>query len=187
MSTACLLLAAAMSLSVTAASPTAQTRKKSNLNAIVASRLPALGHRNWIVIADSAYPLQTSPGIETITVKDTQIEAVKQVLAILKKAKHVRPSIFLDAELTYVPDKHSPGISDFRKKLDAALRGQPVQRVPHEEIIAKLDEAGKTFKVLLIKTPHIQPYTSVFIQLECGYWSDAAEKEMRNAMKSGGR
>jgi hypothetical protein len=28
--------------------------------------LPLLGHRNWIVIADSAYPWQTAPGIETI-------------------------------------------------------------------------------------------------------------------------
>ncbi|MBV6457650.1 MAG: hypothetical protein HONBIEJF_00767 [Fimbriimonadaceae bacterium] len=187
MSTACLLIAAAMSLSVTTAKPAVQARKKSSLDSLVASRLPALGHRNWIVIADSAYPLQTSPGIETITVSDTQLDAVKAVLGQLKKAKHVRPSIFLDAELTYVPDKHSPGISDFRKKLDGVLKGQPVQRVLHEEIIAKLDEAGKAFKVLLIKTPHIQPYTSVFIQLECGYWSDTAEQEMRSAMKSGGR
>lgn len=185
MSTACLLLAAAMSLSVTAAKPATQTRKKSNLDSLVSTRLPALGHRNWIVVADAAYPLQTSPGIETITVNDSQTDAVQRVLAILKKAKHVRPSIFLDAELTYVPDKHSPGISDFRKKLEATLKGQPVQRVLHEEIIAKLDEAGKTFKVLLIKTPHIQPYTSVFIQLECGYWSDEAERSMREAMKSG--
>jgi hypothetical protein len=28
--------------------------------------LPLLGHRNWIVVVDSAYPWQTSPGIETV-------------------------------------------------------------------------------------------------------------------------
>ena len=28
--------------------------------------LPLLGHRNWIAVVDSAYPLQTSAGIETI-------------------------------------------------------------------------------------------------------------------------
>ena len=28
--------------------------------------MPYLGHRNWIVIADMAYPLQTNPGIKTI-------------------------------------------------------------------------------------------------------------------------
>ena len=28
--------------------------------------LPLLGHRNWIVVTDMAYPLQTNPGIKTI-------------------------------------------------------------------------------------------------------------------------
>ena len=32
----------------------------------VQQELPLLGHRNWIMIVDSAYPLQVSPGIETI-------------------------------------------------------------------------------------------------------------------------
>ena len=52
-----------------------------------------------------------------------------------------------------------------------------------EQIIAKLDEAGKTFKVLLIKTPLTKPYTSVFFQLECGYWNADSEKQLRDAMK----
>lgn len=33
---------------------------------LLTRRLPELGHRNWIVIADSAYPSQVAPGIETI-------------------------------------------------------------------------------------------------------------------------
>src|SRR5665213_988847 len=32
---------------------------------VLDERLPLYGHRNWIVIADSAYPLQSAPGIET--------------------------------------------------------------------------------------------------------------------------
>ena len=44
-------------------------------------------------------------------------------------------------------------------------------------------EAGKTFKVLLIKTTLTKPYTSVFFQLECGYWNAEAEKSLRDAMK----
>ncbi|MCU0782363.1 MAG: hypothetical protein MUF04_14880, partial [Akkermansiaceae bacterium] len=34
--------------------------------ALLASELPRLGHRNFIVIADSAYPLQSAPGIRTV-------------------------------------------------------------------------------------------------------------------------
>ena len=30
----------------------------------VQEELPLLGHRNWIVIVDSAYPLQTSRGLK---------------------------------------------------------------------------------------------------------------------------
>ena len=42
--------------------------------------LPRFGHRNWIVIADSAYPAQTAPGIETIVTDEHQLAVVKAVL-----------------------------------------------------------------------------------------------------------
>jgi hypothetical protein len=67
------------------------------------------------------------------------------------------------------------------------LADKSAQVLPHEQIIAKLDEAGKTFKVLLIKTPLALPYTSVFFQLDCGYWNAASEKELRDAMRAAGQ
>jgi hypothetical protein len=149
----------------------------------LANELPLLGHRNWIVVADSAYPLQTAPGIETIYAGADQLEVVKSVLAALARSPHVKPAIFTDAELKFVAETNAPGISDYRAALAKILAHQPVQSMPHEQIIAKLDEAGKTFKVLIIKTPLAKPYTSVFFQLECGYWSDAAEQQLREAMK----
>jgi hypothetical protein len=146
-------------------------------------QLPLLGHRNWIVVADSAYPLQTAPGIETIYVDADQIEVVKGVIAELAKTKHVKPNIYTDAELKFVPEKSAPGISEYRDSLDKVLANQPAQVLPHEQIIGKLDEAGKTFKVLIIKTTLTKPYTSVFFQLQCGYWNDASETELRQLMK----
>lgn len=157
-----------------------------SLETMLKAKIPALGHRNWIVVADSAYPLQTAPGIETVTVNMSQIEAVKVVLSALAKTKHVRPNIMVDKELQFVPESDAKGITAYRKSLDGLLKGKTVSRELHEDIIAKLDEAGKTFKILLIKTPHTQPYTSVFFQLECGYWSGDAEARMREAMKNGG-
>ena len=35
-------------------------------NQRLAEAMPLLGHRNWILVVDSAYPLQISPGIETV-------------------------------------------------------------------------------------------------------------------------
>jgi len=145
--------------------------------------LPLLGHRNWIVVADSAYPLQTAPGIETIYIDADQLEVVKGVIAQLAKTKHVKPTIYTDAEMKFVAETNAPGITTYRDGLAIVLTNQPVQVLPHEQIIGKLDEAGKTFKVLLIKTSLTKPYTSVFFQLECGYWNAESEKQLRAAMK----
>ena len=103
--------------------------------------LPLLGHRNWIVVADAAYPLQTAPGIQTIYVEADQIEVVKGVLAELAKTKHVKPTIYTDAEMKFVAEMNAPGIGTYRDALANLLSNQPAQTLPHEKIIAKLDEA----------------------------------------------
>jgi D-ribose pyranose/furanose isomerase RbsD len=146
--------------------------------------IPLLGHRNWVVVVDSAYPLQIAPGIETVYADADQLAVVKGVLAELAKATHVKPTIYTDAELKFVAETNAPGITAYRKGLASVLTNQTVQVLPHEQIIGKLDEAGKTFKVLVIKTPFTKPYTSVFLQLECGYWTAESEKQLRAAMKA---
>ena len=146
------------------------------------AELPLLGHRNWIVIADAAYPWQTAEGIETVYTDADQIQVTKTVLDALAKTKHVKPIIYTDAELKHVAEADAPGVTAYRKQLTKLLAKRDVQVLPHEEIIKKLDEAGKTFHVLLLKTKHIQPYTSVFLQLDCGYWNAGAEKRLRDAI-----
>jgi hypothetical protein len=147
-------------------------------------QLPLLGHRNWIVIADSAYPLQTAPGIETLYVDADQLEVVGFVLAELAKSRHVKPIIYTDAELKYVPENRASGITSYRQELEHLIANRAVYKLPHEEIITKLDEAGKTFKVLLVKTHLTLPYTSVFLQLDCAYWNAESEKDLRAALKA---
>ena len=144
--------------------------------------LPLLGHRNWIAVVDSAYPLQTSAGIETVDTNADQLEVVKTVLYQLAKARHVRPIIFTDAELKAVPESDAAGVTAYREALTNLLGKTEAQSLPHEEIISRLDEAGKTFHILVLKTTLTIPYTSVFIRLECGYWSADAEKRLREAM-----
>ncbi|QEG43130.1 RbsD/FucU domain-containing protein [Roseimaritima ulvae] len=147
------------------------------------SQLPLLGHRNWIVIADSAYPAQTAAGIKTVYTGEKQLEVVREVLALVAEQSHVRGKVFTDAELTHVPEQYAKGISDYRAGLEKALQDQDVTSLPHGEIISMLDEAGQTFQVLVLKTDLTLPYTSVFIRLDCGYWSDAAEEQLRAAIE----
>ena len=148
----------------------------------VEQRLPAYGHRNWICIVDAAYPAQVSPGVETIVTGADQLTVVREVLAAIKKAPHVTPVALLDAELTAVPEVHAPGINDYRQNLDRLLEGFLIERTPHETIIRDLDRAGSLVHVLILKTNLLLPYTSVFLRLECGYWSAEKEASLRAAL-----
>lgn len=152
---------------------------------VIADRLPLYGHRNWIVIADSAYPAQAREGIETIVAGAGQLEVLKAALAGVAASKHVRANVLLDRELQFVREEDAPGADEYRKELDALLANANRQTLPHEAIIERLNKTGETFKILLIKTTMTVPYTSVFLQLDCAYWSNDAEKRLRQAMTAG--
>jgi RbsD / FucU transport protein family len=145
--------------------------------------MPLLGHRNWILIVDSAYPLQSSPGVETLETNASQLDVVQAVLDTINHSIHVRPDIFMDAELPFLSDTDAPGVSAYRTQIAGLLDPYKIQSLPHEKIIAHIDEAGKTFHILVLKTNMTIPYTSVFIQLNCRYWSDDAEARLRAKMK----
>jgi hypothetical protein len=70
--------------------------------------------------------------------------------------------------------------------LPGLLRGEPVQAMLHEHLIAQVGEAGASFHVLVLKTTLTVPYSSVFLRLNCRYWSDAAEARMRAKMGKAG-
>ncbi len=172
-----ILLAAPMLL---AAPPSSSPAWKAK----VTQTLPLLGHRNWILIVDSAYPLQTSSGVETVETNASQTEVVRYVLDAVNHSIHVRPDIFMDAELPFVPDSDAPGASAYRTQIANLLRGHTVQSLPHEQIIDQIDQTSKLFHVLVLKTSLAIPYTSVFIRLNCKYWPDDAEKRLRARMAS---
>ncbi|WP_180541712.1 RbsD/FucU domain-containing protein [Nevskia soli] len=152
---------------------------------VVRQRLPEYGHRNWIVIADSAYPAQSREGIETIVANADQITVLRTVLGMIKSSRHVRPTIYTDKELPYVLESEAPGVLQYRRSLTSELSGLNAQSLEHEKIISKLDETAKTFRVLIVKTDLAIPYTSVFIQLDCAYWSDESQKRLSEEMAKG--
>ena len=152
----------------------------------VAQELPLLGHRNWIVIVDSAYPLQTSPGIETVETGTDQLTVVREVLRSIANSRQVRPVVFMDAELPFLTEKDAPGVTQYRHEIKSALNEIPVHSVLHEQLIQQMNQAGSTFHILILKTTLTVPYTSVFLRLDCKYWSDAAEEKLRQEMKRSG-
>ncbi len=145
----------------------------------VEKTIQLFGHRNWIVVADGAYPKQSNPAIKTITVDANQLEVVQFVQESIEKTAHVQANIFVDKEMAFVPEKDAKGIENYRLELNKILNAKNLNTKLHEEIIGDLDKSAELFDVLIIKTKLAIPYTSVFFQLECGYWNAEAEKNLR--------
>jgi hypothetical protein len=79
-------------------------------------------------------------------------------------------------------ESQAPGVSAYRQHLFALLPDAHTNSQPHEDIIHNLDVVSKTFRVLIIKTNMAVPYTSVFLQLDCAYWSSKDEQQLRARM-----
>jgi hypothetical protein len=152
----------------------------------VIEELPLMGHRNWIVIVDSAYPLQSSAGVETVETGADQLVVLDDVLNAIRQSRHVRALAHLDAELPFVPESEAPGVDRYREQLKSRLSGIPTDSSLHQNLIDHLNETGKTFHVLILKTTMTIPYTSVFLQLDCKYWSAESEAKIRARMKASG-
>ncbi len=144
--------------------------------------LPLFGHRNWIVVADAAYPAQSKPGIETIVAGADQVDVLRRVLNAIGASKHIRAHVYLDEELRFVPESSAPGVENYREELGALLADFTPNRLPHEQIIARLDQSAQLFRVLIVKTDLTIPYTSVFFELDCGYWNAEAERGLRETI-----
>jgi hypothetical protein len=164
--------------------PAQQTTPATDWKHRVTELLPLLGHRNWILVVDSAYPLQTSPGVEVVETNAGQIEVTKEVLADIGSSIHVRPILFMDAELPFLTEADSPGADDYRRQIATTLHGYAIHKELHEKLIATIATASKDFRILVLKTNLAVPYTSVFIRLDCKYVSAEAENRLRDRMKA---
>lgn len=140
-------------------------------------QLPLLGHRNWLCIVDAAFPWSIAPGIEMLESREEIGEVLAFGLQAVGDAPHLRPITHLARELDFVPHARS-----LRQELLNAIEGLETRRTLHSDILATLDRVGREYRILMLKTTCVIPYTSVFFELECGYWPAEAEAEMREAM-----
>jgi D-ribose pyranose/furanose isomerase RbsD len=164
--------------------PAAPSPAAADWRTTLQERLPLYGHRNWIVVSDSAFPAYAQAGIETIVVNQDLPSVLCYVAKAIASSKHVRAAAFVDQELQFVEEKDYPGVGQLRQEITAAFDKRSLSSIPHAEAISKIDEAGKTFRVLFIKTNTTIPYTSVFMRLDCGYMTDEIGARIDKAMSS---
>ncbi len=143
-----------------------------------------LGARNWIVVAEASFPAHSRKGVAQ-TVSASEIPAtLDEVLRTLETTERVEPRIFTARELRYVENNQAPGIDEFRTELESALHGHSTTQIDYQSLLALLEDAEKTFDVLVIRTPSTLPYTSVFIELRPGYWDADAEGRLRQRIRA---
>ncbi len=147
-------------------------------------RLPVYGHRNWIVVADAAFPAYSQSGIETVVADQDLPTVLHYVARAISSFKHVRATVFLDQELQFVQEKDYPGVTHLRDEITSAFDTTKMSSIPHSQVLSKIDDAGKMFRVLFIKTNTIIPYTSVYMRLDCGYMTDEVDKKIQDAIAS---
>ena len=145
--------------------------------------LPLLGHRNWILVVDKAYPYQSSPGITYLDTQAPLLAVFENVASAIKASTHVKPIFYTDKELSFISEDMAPGVEAFRAELARILAGAQTQTLLHDSVFAKLAEAAKLFNVVVLKTEGLIAYSSVFIELDCAYWSAEKEKTLRDKMK----
>jgi hypothetical protein len=145
-------------------------------------KLPLLGHRNWILVVDKAFPLQQSAGMEYIYAPEGMEAVLNEVISGIKSSDHVSPIIYRDSELDYVKPLVGAKADQLIKATQAILKGTTVNTMLHDSVFKQLDREAGLFKVLVIKTNETVPYSSTFIRLDCGYWNAAKEAELRRQM-----
>lgn len=145
-------------------------------------KLPLLGHRNWILVVDKAFPLQQSAGMEYIYAPEGMEAVLREVILGIKASDHIKPIIYRDSELEFVKPLVGAKADQLIQSTQAILKGTAVNTMLHDSVFKQLDREAGLFKVLVIKTNETVPYSSTFIKLDCGYWDAAKEAELRKQM-----
>jgi D-ribose pyranose/furanose isomerase RbsD len=172
-----------MLCSCTSVNPPSVVEEEGLWQDILAKDLHLLGHRNWILVVDKAFPEQSSPGMKYLYVEQDLLPTLEYVLKEVEASTHVKAIIYQDKELSFITEEQLAGIEAFRAEAQKVLVDREVNTLLHDEVFSMLDESSSLFRVLVIKTNCTIPYTSVFLQLDCSYWNGDQESALRDAMR----
>lgn len=147
--------------------------------AAVNRQVGQLGYRNWVVIAEASFPAHNRPGIRQVTTNAEVPEALDYVLSTLEKTENVRAQIYVPREFRSVENDFAPGIDEMRKRLQSAFHGHETTELDQQSLLTLLEDANRSFDVLVIRTPTALPYSSIFLELQPGYWDVDSETKLR--------
>jgi len=142
-----------------------------------------LGYRNWIVIAEASFPAHNRAGLRQINATADVPEVVDYVLKTLEQTENVKPQVYVPRELRSVENDFAPGIDELRKRLAESFHGHEPTELDQQSLLTLLEDANRSFDVLVIRTPTALPYSSVFLELQPGYWDVDSETRLRERIE----
>ena len=146
-------------------------------------RAAQLGYRNWIVIAEASFPAHSRPGVRQVNANEEIPVVVDEVLRTLERTEHVTPRIYVAQEMRALDNDYAPGIDEFRKNLTQAMHAHETTELEQQSLLTLMEDTSKTFEVLVIRTNTALPYTSVFMELQPGYWNADSESALREKLE----
>jgi hypothetical protein len=149
----------------------------------VEREVDALGIQNWIIVAESSFPVVTHGGVRTLVVDGEIPQIVDFIVNHLEKSETVTPSFNTARELSFVSNDRAPGIDYLREKLNKSLHGHQVRQMDNRSLILLAHSDASKYAVLVLKSKTSLPYSSVFIELDSGYWDRESEDRLRQEMK----
>jgi hypothetical protein len=150
----------------------------------VEREVDTLGIQNWIIVAESSFPVASRSGVRTLVVDGEIPEIVDFIVNHLEKSETVTPSFNTARELSFVSNDRAPGIDYLRKQLNGALHGHQVRQMDNRSLTLLAHSDASRYAVLVLKSKTALPYSSVFIELDSGYWDRESEDRLRQEMKA---
>ncbi|QTN33370.1 hypothetical protein HZ994_13950 [Akkermansiaceae bacterium] len=149
----------------------------------VNSQVNQLGYRNWIVVSEASFPAHSRVGVRQVNADAEVPEVVDYVLNALERTQNVRPKVYLTREMRAVENDFAPGIDQMRHQIAESLHGHEPTELDQQSLITLLESANQSYDVLVIRTPTALPYTSVFLELQPGYWDAESEDRLRERIR----
>jgi hypothetical protein len=161
----------------------ADMQSENSWRAAVDHQANQLGYRNWIVIAEASFPAHNRPGLRQVNAPVEVPEAVDYVLHALEQTENVRPQVYLTRELRSVENDFAPGIDELRQRVRDSLHGHEPTELDQQSLLVLMEDANRSFDVLVIRTQTALPYSSVFLELKPGYWDADSESRLRERIE----
>lgn len=149
-------------------------------NQLLTSEISELGAYNWILVTESAYPAPGRPEAHLITSPHLLPKTLDSVLQTIESSGHIRPRIYLTREFSALRETNAPGIDEHREKLTKYLHERHTQSLSARSLESLLRSSKNGNRVLVVKSQTALPYTSIYIELESGYWDGVSETALRS-------